>query len=89
MTWRIHDDKNLQTNDEIQFVNRETKQCIGIEIILHIKIKTLGTLEESDWEGHERFASEKEMYATYRLYYGDTVGPETEVKIINFSFKAI
>jgi hypothetical protein len=89
VTWRIHDDKDLQVNDEIQFVNRETKTVFGVGTIAHTQIKTLGTLEKSDWEGHERFASEEEMYATYRFYYGDTVGPPTEVKRINFSFKAL
>lgn len=87
-TWRLLDEKDLQTSDEIEFVNWETKLVFGTGAITHINTKTLGTLEESDWEGHERFASEAAMYETYRSYYGDAVGPETEVKLINFSFKA-
>lgn len=51
-------------------------------------VKTLGTLEESDWNGHERYDSDETMYATYRSYYGDQVNPDTEVKLIQFTFKA-
>ena len=87
-TWRLMDDKNLQAGDEIEFVNWETKETFGTGSITTLKTKTLGTLEEADWEGHERFDSKEEMYATYRTYYGDGVGPNTEVKIINFTFTA-
>ena len=43
------------------------------------------TLEEADWTGHERFASEADMYATYRSYYGDRVNSDTKVKILSFT----
>jgi len=85
-TWRLLDDKDLQVNDAISFINWETGEEFGTGIITQLKIKTLGTLEEADWIGHERFASPDAMYATYRTYYGDSVGPNTEVKIIDFSF---
>ena len=88
-TWRLYDDKDLQVNDAIEFINWETKEVFGTGTITAIKVTTLGTLTDEDWVGHERFASEAEMYATYRSYYGESVGPETEVKIINFMFKPI
>ena len=88
-TWRLFDDKDLQEGDTIELVNFETKETFGTGVITQLRIKTLGTLEATDWEGHEKFDSEEAMYATYRSYYGDTVGPDTEVKIINFSFKSI
>jgi hypothetical protein len=37
-----------------------------------------------DFNGHERYESEEDMYAHYRQYYGDSVGPKTPVKIIRF-----
>jgi hypothetical protein len=85
-TWRLVDGKDLQINDEIEFMNWETKEVFGTGTITALITKTLGTLEESDWIGHERFNSEEDMYATYRTYYGDTVRPDTEVKIITFTF---
>lgn len=44
----------------------------------------MGKLRESDFDGHERFENEEEMYKNYRTYYGDRVGPSTLVMIIKF-----
>ena len=88
-TWRLFDDKDLTLGDDIEFVNWETKEPFGTGQITALRTKTLGTLEDDDWIGHERFDSEEEMYATYRTYYGDQVQPDTEVKIIDFSFQSI
>lgn len=85
-TWRLFDDKNLQKGDELEFIHKDTGETFGTAVITALHTKTLGSLEDSDWEGHERFASDEEMYATYREYYGDKVNPDTEVKIITFSF---
>lgn len=84
-TWRLFDDKNLQKGDELEFINKDTGETFGTAVITALHNKTLGSLEDKDWEGHERFASDEEMYATYREYYGDKVNPDTEVKIITFS----
>ena len=88
-TWRLFDDKDLKDEDEIIFINKETGENFGIATITSIKVKTLGTLIEEDWIGHEKFASDDEMYATYKKYYGDKIGPESEVKILTFSFQSI
>jgi uncharacterized protein YqfB (UPF0267 family) len=88
-TWRLFDDKDLQKGDVLEFLNKETLKKFGTATIITLYTKTLGTLEDSDWEGHERFASDEEMYATYRQYYGDSVNPDTEVKIISFDFKPL
>jgi hypothetical protein len=87
-TWRLFDDKALQAGDEVEFVNKQTSVIIGVAVIQSLKTKTLGTLSGSDWAGHERYNSEAEMYETYRGYYGDKVGPDTEVKIIDFTFQS-
>lgn len=88
-TWRLFDDKDLQETDLLTLLNKETLEPIGTATITKLYVKTLGTLEEADWEGHERFTSEEEMYATYRQYYGDQVTKDTEVKIISFQFKPL
>lgn len=88
-TWRLFDDKDLKVNDSLLFLNKANGEQFGTAVITSIKIKTLGTLSEEDWEGHERFASEDEMYKTYRTYYGDKVGPDSEVKLLKFEFKVI
>jgi len=88
-TWRLFDDKDLKEGDALVLLNKETLEAIGTALITNLYTKTLSTLEESDWVGHERFSSEDEMYATYRKYYGDAVDRNTEVKIISFSFQPL
>lgn len=85
-TWRLFDDKDLTLGDELQLINKETSHIFGTATITALYVKTLGTLEEKDWEGHERFISGDVMYATYRQYYGALVAADTTVKIITFSF---
>jgi hypothetical protein len=69
------------------FINKGTGEQFGSAVITSLHTKTLGTLTDADWEGHERFVSEGEMYATYRKYYGDKVNEQSEVKILKFEFK--
>jgi isopentenyl-diphosphate Delta-isomerase len=86
-TWRLYDDKDIQVGDSIDVFNKENGDQFGVITVMHVYEKTLGTLDEADWEGHERFPSESAMYDEYREYYGEDVGPETPVKIINFTFE--
>jgi hypothetical protein len=88
-TWRLFDDKDLQIGDQLEFINKETGEKFGNALITDLKIKTLGTLTDADWAGHEKFNSEKEMYEAYKKYYGDKVDENSEVKIINFLFEKL
>lgn len=88
-TWRLFDDKNLQEGDELVFINKETGEQFGTAKITSLKTRTLGTLTEDDWTGHEKFSSNEEMFATYRNYYGDRVSKNSEVLILTFSFKPL
>lgn len=84
LTWRLFDDKNLQKGDSVELVNWNTGAVFGKAVLTDVWEKRMGQLEESDFDGHEKFSSEEEMYTTYRTYYGDRVGPDTVVKIIRF-----
>jgi hypothetical protein len=88
-TWRLFDDKDLQKGDELTFINKESLEPFGTAKITSLYTKTLSTLEDADWIGHERYNSDEEMYTEYRKYYGDKVGPHTEVKILSFNFKPL
>jgi ribonuclease HI len=85
-TWRVNDDKNLSVDDEIEFVNSQTNEAFGIGKINQIIVKRLADITESDYEGHEAYESKEAMYAEFRQYYGNDVGPDTHVKIIDFTF---
>jgi len=88
-TWRLFDDKDLQAGDEVVFINKDTGKTIGTAVLDRVKVTTLGNVEDKDWVGHERYESEEEMYETYKSYYGDKVGPDSELKIIHFSFTPV
>jgi len=86
-TWRLFDDKDLTVGNKLIFINKETLKEFGEAIITSLKIKTLGSLTDEDWIGHEKFSSEEEMYKSYKKYYGDKVNKDSEVKILTFDFK--
>lgn len=86
-TWRVFDEKYLQIGDEIVFINKKTGKEFGTAKVLLEYGKTFGMLTEEDYVGHEGFASEEEMYETYRSYYpNQNINTETELKILRFYF---
>lgn len=83
-TWRLFDDKDLQNDDNLLLINKATGEEFAKAIITKIEEKKLKDLEESDFEGHEKFESEEKMYEAYRSYYGDKVTPDTIIKMVDF-----
>jgi hypothetical protein len=86
-TWRIFDDKDLSEGDEVDLMNWDTREIFAKATLIEVREKKMSELEAADFDGHEKFASEEEMYTTYKTYYGDKVGPDTIVKIIRFQLK--
>jgi hypothetical protein len=87
LTWRLFDDKNLSMGDEVDLFNWNTHEKFGEAVITKVWEKKMGELQHSDFDGHEKFKNDEEMYKTYRTYYGDRVNPDTIVKIIRFKLK--
>ncbi len=83
-TWRIFDDKDIKQGDVMQFLVWETKEVFANARIINVIEKKFKDLNEQDLDGHEKFASKEEMYATYSTYYNKTVDENTLVKIIKF-----
>ena len=82
-TWRLRDDKNLAVDDILQLLNAASGEVFAVAQIDEVLSKRLGELSDADKIGHEPFASDDEMYATFTKYYGE-VGPSSVVKIIRF-----
>lgn len=85
-TWRLFDDKDLSAWDSVSFVISETGEEFRKACIVSVRETTFGELSDEDWEGHEKFASDIEMYETYSGYYHRLVTPESPVKIIKFEY---
>ena len=81
-TWRLFDDKDLQVDDELLFLNKATGTEIARARITEIKEKRLRDVVEEDYVGHERM--DEDIVAHYRRYYGDRVQPDSMVKMIRF-----
>lgn len=84
VTWRLFDDKDLKAGEIVNFMNKQTGEIFARAEIIATTEKSLGEIQETDFEGHERFESREAMLATYQGYYGDRVNWDTMVKIIKF-----
>ena len=83
-TIRLFDDKDLQVNDELEFINSDTGESFGKAIITEVAYKILRDIDDVDLEGHEKWNNKKEMIKSLKVYYGHKVNLNTEVKIIKF-----
>lgn len=83
-TWRLFDDKDLQEGDEFVMINKETGEEFAKAKITKIEEKKLGELEDTDFDGHEKYKDQEDMLNHYRGYYGDKVSPDTMAKMVDF-----
>ncbi len=83
-TWRLFDDKTLLKGDIVSFLVSETKQEFAKAKLVDVKETTFEKLTDEDWDGHEKFSSDEEMYKTYSKYYNCRVDKDSLVKIIKF-----
>lgn len=92
-TWRVNDEKDLSVNDDIELIDKVDPSDMGTwKVIGHAKIdqvveKRMSALTDDDRAGYERYESEEAMYAAYRAYYGPSIGPDTPIKLVNFTFE--
>jgi hypothetical protein len=83
-TWRLFDDKNITSGDIVSFVVWESGEEFAKAKILNVVEKKFSELKQSDYNGHEPFSSEKEMYEQYAVYYNREIDENTVLKIIKF-----
>ena len=83
-TWRLFDDKNLTKGDIITLIRRPELTPFAQAEIVSVVEKPLGEMAGEVLEGHEKYASNKEMYQDYSRYYAKPVDGSTLVKIVKF-----
>jgi hypothetical protein len=84
ITWRLFDEKNLAVGDVVDFLNSDSKKKFATAKLTNVIEKVFKDLNNDDWIGHEKFASELDMYKWYSEVYKSNVGPDTSLKIIQF-----
>lgn len=83
-TWRLWDDKNLQTGDVVEFANAETNEVFGEAKLTKVLEKPFKDLAENEKEGHEKYKDDNELFNTFEGYYHKPVDKNTIFKIIWF-----
>lgn len=83
-TWRLFDDKDLSVGDILELEDSDSRKKFANAKIIAVREKTLGQVEESDFNGHDAYSSPGEMLKSFQEYYGNHVTLETPVKIVEF-----
>ena len=83
-TWRLFDDKDITVGDIVSFLIWESGEEFAKVRITFVKETAFGNLKKDDFEGHEKFVSDEEMYKLYSEYYRRKVDKCSIVKIIHF-----
>lgn len=82
-TWRVDDEKGISPGDEISFFRKDGSE-FAKAVVISVKETSFEKLDEEDRKGHEKFASDEEMYATFSEYYKKKIAPQTKLKVIRF-----
>lgn len=87
-TIRLFDDKDLSVGDRIELATGDEKDVtvFGKAVITEIIKRTIETLQDEDFKGHEPVADPLEHY---RGYYGDKVQLDSEVKVVRYIIEEI
>lgn len=83
-TFRLFDDKDLARGDEVVLATRNGEKVTAFARakLVEVNKKLLKDLDEDDYIGHEPKVNNS--ISDYKVYYGDKVTEDTEVKVIRF-----
>ncbi|MDQ6985273.1 MAG: ASCH domain-containing protein [Candidatus Dojkabacteria bacterium] len=82
-TFRILDDKDLQTGDKVIFAERDGERVteFGEGELLEVYTKAYKDLNRADWVGHEHY---DDLLEVFKKFYGDSIDKEVLVKVVRF-----
>jgi hypothetical protein len=83
-TWRLFDDKDLQTGDIVDLIQRPELTVFASAELVEVIEKSLAEMDEADFDGHEKYDSLEEMISTLQQFYPETITPKTKAKVIKF-----
>ena len=83
-TWRIGDDKDIQIDDKLLFIDYKTNKEFYKAVVVSVKTIRIKDMKCCDFSGHERYTDIGHMFAMFRHYYGKYVKWNTIIKIIRY-----
>lgn len=83
VTWRFFDDKDISVGDKLRLCYDDGK-IFGHARVVEVSEKPFLAVSDSDRLGHEPFANNESMLATYQEYYGGNVSWNSVMKVIRF-----
>jgi len=83
-TWRMKDEKNLTTGDEVELVDRESNQPFAKAVLTSVKATNITDFGNEDKAGNLEFQSKEAMLEWFRHTYGEDVTMGTPLKIVRF-----
>ena len=88
-TFRVTGAERYNVGDKLSLVYPNGEE-FARAVVSEKYSKTFETLTAQDWEGHERFVSNEEMYRTYSYWEGFNITPATNLTIVCYKdFKLI
>jgi hypothetical protein len=88
-TWRLNNDKDLQSGDGLNLVHHSSARLFAAGSITDVTERTFVTLRPEDFSGHEPFDSEETMLATYSRYYDQPVERVTPLTVVHFTLHLV
>lgn len=89
VTLRLFDEKELAAGDELEFCDATRGSVFATARVEAVRERTLGSLTANMTTPYEQFTSLDSMYTTFSEYYDRSVGPETTVKVVQFTLTNI
>jgi len=93
-TWRVWGDdemreRNIRPGDIVEFIVWETGEKFATAEITHVASTKFRYVTDSNLEGagHEKFASDKELYLVYSHLYNTKITGDTDLRIFRFELQ--
>jgi ribonuclease HI len=85
-TWRMYDEKQLEVDDKLLFINSDNGQTFGYGVINKITTKHVNDINVDDMTGYKKYNNSDEIVAELSRYYGPGVDTDSIVKVIDFTY---
>ncbi len=86
VTWRLFDDKDLQTGDDCLFIEKETGKEFAKAKLTEVKETDFENLSKEEINNHDKHErSLAEMIKEFQRYYSEPIDEKTKIKVVSFS----